>query len=369
MRYPRVRDANRNRPCLTVSVPLISPLVHSAAVDRDVWGTSRGRGFGCAILGHGMPRLLVCTGDGLIRLDGTGRSWESSSLLEGTPARCVAAGPGRLLVGTRDGALLSSDDGASWRRADLPEPDVFSVAIGAGDGTLYAGTEPSRLFRSRDGEHWDELAALQAIPSRERWSYPPRPWTSHVRWIAPDPHDPDRLLVGIELGGLMRTDDGGQTWADHRPGAQRDVHALAWHPTEPGRAYEAAGGGAAWSHDGGETWEPADEGRDRHYTWALAVDPADPGRWYVSAAPGPFEAHGSRPARAALYRWSDEGPWEEVDLGLPRPLEAMPYALAWSDGRLVAGLRDGRLLESEDGGDTWRDRETTGLGRIVAMAA
>jgi hypothetical protein len=47
----------------------------------------------------------------------------------------------------------------------------------------------------------------------------------------------------------------------------------------------------------------------------------------------------------------------------------MPYALAWSDGRLVAGLRDGRLLESEDGGDTWQDGGTAGLDRVVAMAA
>jgi hypothetical protein len=48
----------------------------------------------------------------------------------------------------------------------------------------HAGTEPSRLYRSRDGEHWAALAALQDIPSRDEWSLPPRPWTSHVRGIA-----------------------------------------------------------------------------------------------------------------------------------------------------------------------------------------
>ena len=88
-----------------------------------------------------------------------------------------------------------------------------------------------------------------------------------MRWIAPNPHDAAILLVGIELGGLMYSGDGGQTWADHRPGAQRDVHALAWHPKASGRAYEAGGGGAAWSHDGGQTWQGADAGRDRHCTW------------------------------------------------------------------------------------------------------
>ena len=49
----------------------------------------------------------------------------------------------------------------------------------------------------------------------------------------------------------MRSTDGGETWQDHRPGAQPDVHSLAWHPREPGRAYEAGGGGSAWSDDGG----------------------------------------------------------------------------------------------------------------------
>jgi photosystem II stability/assembly factor-like uncharacterized protein len=312
--------------------------------------------------------LLVATGEALVRVAGG----EAEVLLERPGLHAVAADPSRperIAAGCRGAGVWESDDGGStWRDAALPAQDVFSVAFGP-DGALYAGCEPSALYVRREEAPWRELAALRELPSAPTWSFPPRPWTSHVRWIAPSPHDTEVVLVGIELGGLMRTEDGGETWADHRPGAQRDVHALAWHPTEPGRAYEAAGGGAAWSRNGGETWEPADDGRDRHYTWALAVDPADPGRWCVSAAPGPFEAHGTRPARAALYRWSGEGPWEELDLGLPRPLEAMPYALAWSDGRLVAGLRDGRLLESEDGGDTWRDSETPGLDRVVAMAA
>ena len=98
---------------------------------------------------------------------------------------------------------------------------MFSLAVSAADGAVYAGTEPSRLFRSEDqGESWRELEALLELPSRPTWSFPPRPWTSHVRWIAPSPHDADLLLVGIELGGLMRSDDGGQSWEDHRPGAQ-----------------------------------------------------------------------------------------------------------------------------------------------------
>ncbi|MBV9820022.1 MAG: hypothetical protein JOZ07_16950 [Solirubrobacterales bacterium] len=276
--------------------------------------------------------------------------------LDGAGAQCLAVDPGdaeTVYVGCRGGGLVRTRDGGeSWEELDLPERDVFSVAVSPADGAVYAGTEPSRLFRSRDGvSRFEELTALQDIPSRPRWSFPPRPWTSHVRWIAPDPHDGARLLVGIELGGLMCSEDDGATFTDHRPGAQPDVHALAWHPSVAGRAYEAAGGGAAWSRDGGASWRAADEGRELHYVWALAVDPADPDRWFVSAAPGPGRAHGGERADAALYCWQGEGPWRRLT---PEPLSALPYALsATAGGQLVAGLGDGRILRSRDGGDSW----------------
>jgi hypothetical protein len=311
--------------------------------------------------------LFVATGDALARVaDG-----HSEAVLQEPGVQCVAVdarSPERVLAGCRGGGVFESEDGgATWRDAALPATDVFSVAYSPADGAAYAGCEPSALWLRHNGE-WDELSALRELPSAPTWSFPPRPWTSHVRWIAPSPHDAKLILAGIELGGLMRSADGGATWQDHRPGAQRDVHTLAWHPTEQGRAYEAAGGGSAWSHDDGDTWEPADDGRDRHYTWALAVDRADPDCWFVSAAPGPFDAHGSRPARAALYRWRGDGPWEELDLGLPRPLETMPYALTATADGLVAALRDGRLFWSEDAGESWSPVEADGLTNVVAMA-
>jgi photosystem II stability/assembly factor-like uncharacterized protein len=153
--------------------------------------------------------------------------------LRGSGAHCLApdpADPDTLYAGLREGGVCRSvDGGRSWVECALPEAGVFSLAISAADGAVYAGTEPSRLFRSDDGgASWHELEALLELPSRPTWSFPPRPWTSHVRWIAPSPHEADLILVGIELGGLMRSSDGGETWQDHRPGAQRDVHSLAW---------------------------------------------------------------------------------------------------------------------------------------------
>ncbi|HEX6230017.1 MAG TPA: hypothetical protein VFZ41_11215 [Solirubrobacterales bacterium] len=307
--------------------------------------------------------VFVCTGERLVRLERGGRSWKAEPVLEEPGTQCAAADGARALVGTRGrGAFLSTDAGATWEQVELPERDVFSVAISAADGAMYAGTEPSRLFVARDGAAWEELEALQDIPSRDRWSFPPRPWTHHVRWIAPDPHRAERLLVGIELGGLMHSDDGGETFSDHRPGAKLDAHSISWHPRVEGRAYQAAGDGAAWSHDGGRSWEAVDAGRELGYCWALAVDPGDPERWYVSAATGPGAAHSGERARGRLYRW--QGSWREV----ATPPDSMPYALSNADGELLAGMADGRVLGSGDEGETWEEIGVR-VGQISAMAA
>ena len=161
----------------------------------------------------------------------------------------------------------------------------------------------------------------------------------------------------------MYSKDAGRSFTDHRPGAKRDAHCLAWHPSAEGRAYEAAGDGAAWSRDGGVGWEAVDAGRDLRYCWALALDPADPDRWYVSAASGPWTAHAGEDAAGGLYVWED-GAWRQLAL----PGESMPYALAAIGGALLAGMTDGRILHSSDRGETW---EETGvrIGSVLAMAA
>ena len=112
-------------------------------------------------------------------------------------------------------------------------------------------------------------------------------------------------------------------------------------------------------------WRPqlgaGDIGRELGDRWAVAVDPADPERWYVSAASGPGAAHGGERARGRLYRW--EGSWSALTLAP----EAMPYALVAGDGELLAGMTDGQVLRSEDGGESWEELGVR-VGSIVAMA-
>jgi photosystem II stability/assembly factor-like uncharacterized protein len=319
-------------------------------------------------------RLYAATGDAIARVDESGEEWSVALSLQGSGAQCLAVDPtdrDTVYAGLVEGGVRRTiDGGTTWIDCELPTAAVFSLAVSAADSALYAGTEPSALYRSDDqGGTWTELESLLDLPSQPTWSFPPRPWTSHVRWIAPSPHSADVLLAGIELGGLMRSTDRGETWQDHRPGAQPDVHSLAWHPQIEGRAYEAGGGGAAWSEDWGDTWHPADEGRDRHYTWSVAVDPADPARWYVSASTGPFAAHGRRDPQALIFRRRD-GSWDALAGGLPEPLHAMPYALVAVDGRLFAGLANGEIWESRDAGDRWHRLALVGdrMDAIRALA-
>ncbi len=141
-----------------------------------------------------MARLYAATGDGIARLDEAGHEWRVELFLRGSGAQCLAvdpADPDTLYAGLRAGGVCRSHDGGrGWVESELVESGVFSVAVSAVDGALYAGTEPSRLFRSEDGgASWRELEGLLELPSRPSWRFPPRPWTSHVRWIAPSPHD------------------------------------------------------------------------------------------------------------------------------------------------------------------------------------
>src|SRR5512133_938242 len=140
-----------------------------------------------------MARLYAATGDAIARLEEAGEAWMVELFLLGSGAQCLAvdpAGPDTVYAGLREGGVRRSvDGGRSWVDCRLPEPGVFSLAVSAADGAVYAGTEPSRLFRSDDGgASWHALEALLELPSRPTWSFPPRPWTSHVRSIAPSPH-------------------------------------------------------------------------------------------------------------------------------------------------------------------------------------
>jgi photosystem II stability/assembly factor-like uncharacterized protein len=334
-------------------------------------------------------RLFAATGDAVARIDTRdGHAFDVEYALEGMKVQCIAVDPHdpqRVFAGTDDdGVFRTLDGGATWEfvgegipHLRTPSISISPAHVENGRSVVYAGTEPSRLYRTEDDGHtWRDFPELPALPSSPTWSFPPRPWTHHTRWITPHQADPAIIYVGIELGGVMRSTDAGETWEDRKPGAYTDSHAIRVHPTAHERVYEAAGQGVAMSKDNGQSWSPVDEGMDRHYSWGVAVDPADPDLWYVSASFGAGYAHRSNGnAQAHLYRRRGEGPWELLNgapsagapghpLGpagrgqaLPEPLPYMPYSLLTlreRPGVLLAGMQHGEILLSDDAGDNWR---------------
>ena len=64
--------------------------------------------------------------------------------------------------------------------------------------------------------HWNGMKIIMVIKIKitnfTSWSFPPRPWTSHVRWIESDKNNPDYVFAAIEAGALVKSHDGGRTW-------------------------------------------------------------------------------------------------------------------------------------------------------------
>src|SRR6478736_5997750 len=113
------------------------------------------------------------------------------------------------------------------------------------------------------------------------------------------------------------------------------------------------------SADLGESWVRSERGLDRRYAWAVAVDPGDPDLWYVSVSRSPYAAHGNGDGESVLVRSvnGNGAGWTAIDTWGDEPeLRRMPYALAtFADqaGRLLVGLSGGRLLLTDDAGETW----------------
>ncbi|MDF0682041.1 MAG: hypothetical protein P0116_13870 [Candidatus Nitrosocosmicus sp.] len=49
-----------------------------------------------------------------------------------------------------------------------------------------------------------KIDEFNKLHSSSTWSFPPRPWTHHVRWIEPDVNNKDYIFVAIEAGALIK---------------------------------------------------------------------------------------------------------------------------------------------------------------------
>jgi photosystem II stability/assembly factor-like uncharacterized protein len=321
--------------------------------------------------------FLAATGKHLARAESINGEWQVYEALEGTQINCLVSDPlqpQKVYAGTqRKGILVSVDSGKTWKSLGLEENPVKSIAISPQDPqVIFAGCKPVSLYVSHDdGETWKEHQALRR--ARKWWWFSPAEppdWRPYVMALTISPTDPDVIMAGIELGGVLRSQDGGRTWSKHRRGAERDCHSLKFHPNNGNWVYQGGGGGPAFSQDGGLTWKKAKDGLGTKYGWMVAADHERPEVWYFSASNlpklwrGEFEppAHKDGQANAHIYRSVGGASWEQLSGGLPEPLDYMAYALI-SDpnapGHLYAGLANGDIWHTENYGDAWKKLPVT----------
>jgi len=302
-------------------------------------------------------RIYVGTHDGVCALntiDG-GLSWEQGDM---TPLANAAA---RLSVNPVDpdlaylaayeaGVFKTGDGGRTWSQlSSYPTGYAHSVlAHPNAPGVLFVGSEPAAIFRSDDGgETWNECRGFQEVPEANQWSFH-GDRLSHVRELRTAPGDPDIMFAGIEVGGVVRSGDGGQSWKQ-LPGLHDDIHLVNISQASPSRIYVATAEAPYRSNDGGNNWEMINDGLERRYTLHISAAPHDADVVLVAVS---SNAGRSNPQ---LYRSADGGKhWnliEAVGGG-----EDMVVAIDWDpiiENRVYAGTDGGKIYRSNDGGQQW----------------
>lgn len=161
------------------------------------------------------PNLYLATSGGLAIAEGSGGDWRVvGRALEGDHATSVIAREGVILIGTRRGVFRSDDGGRTWddASAGLAHRHVRWLAYHPDRSDLeFAGTEPATIFVSHDGARsWRQCEEVAALRDRLGWFLPYSPAAGCVRSFT---LQGNRGYAAVEVGGLLRSDDGGETWA------------------------------------------------------------------------------------------------------------------------------------------------------------
>lgn len=296
--------------------------------------------------------LLVATTKGLLVCQQNGEDWhETHRGLTGHNVTSVIAREGMILAGTTDGIYRSDDLGETWREASeglsirhvrrlAYHPDISDVE--------FAGTEPAGIFVSRNGgETWRGCPEVGELRDANGWFLPYSPEAGCVRGFA---FHGDRVYAAVEVGGVLRSDNGGQTWrlAEGCTGnpdfsapvpagfVHTDVHSVTAPPNSPDHVFAATNAGLYSSTNGGRTWTHL----YRHaYCRAAWPDPADPN--HIILGPANSVDRGGR-----IEESRDGGrTWHLASTGLevPWPRHMVEHFTQVGDN-LLADLSNGHLI-------------------------
>lgn len=309
---------------------------------------------------------------GVFRRDAAGDRW--THVLEGLDVFSLRVHPRDrdiVLAGSADGVWRSSDGGASFRRSSFPgeRVQVWSFLFDAGErGRILAGGSPLSLFESRDdGASWARLpdpALPQALDM---------PFDVRVTRLAARPGKPAHLYASLEVRGVMRSTDAGETWtdcsadlmrlpveaprlrsrvvSDHDAEGMLDVHALATSAADPEAVLIGARTGLFRSGDEGRTWQDLRIDRFSRFTYShdLRVSRHDPSTLYACMSIEALSRDGG------LYRSQDAGrSWLRYDKVSPGgTLNAVCESPSSAAGVHFA-TRYAQVFSTHDDGATWR---------------
>ena len=296
--------------------------------------------------------LIVATAHGLIIYERQGLEWhEIARGLTDHNITSVIAREGVILAGTTSGIYRSDDLGQSWRAVStgLTLPHVRWLAYDPNvSDAEFAGTEPAGIFVSRDGaETWQTCPEVADLRDAHGWFLPYSPEAGCVRGFA---FHGRRVYAAVEVGGVLRSDDGGDTWrlaggSSGNPDFGRavpanfvhaDVHSIAVYPTSPDLVFAPTGGGFYGSSDGGNSWaclySPC-------YCRAVWLDPHDPDHLIIGPANSVSRGGRIEESRDGGHTWQLSSSGQDV----PWP-HHMVERFTQVEDNLYAVLSNGHLL-------------------------
>jgi photosystem II stability/assembly factor-like uncharacterized protein len=316
---------------------------------------------------------------GLYRSRSGESRWEpiGDGLPSAPEVRAIAvdpAEPGTVFVGTQVGVYRSLDHGAHWSRLDAPAPGlaVWSLLFHPREpGTVLAGYEPAAIYRSTDrGRSWRPLPLGVAYPDVTEH---PAPRPKRITGMAIDPGHPAELYASVEVGGLLRSADGGATWECVTEGLYTvddavDLHGVVVNPARRGTVLVIGRIGMFRSEDRGAHWQhvrlPPLTPRGT-YCRALTLAPDDPATYYVGAGTD-FDGD-----EGVLLVSRDDGrSWEGLDLGA-KPRRTL-FGVAVDPGapaHVYCASKGGEVFRSHDRGATWQAQPLPpGATQVYALA-
>lgn len=307
---------------------------------------------------------------GLYRRADGDEEWQqiTNGLPEQPQVRALLVHPDKpevVYAGTNDGVYRTGDRGDHWEAlaGSREGGDVWSLSFHPRDPkTLYAGYEPCGVYRTQDGgETWRKMNT-DGVVFPHITTYMP-PLGKRVIGIASDPSNPQDVYGAIEVGGLLASRDGGESWESVIDGPYLrnntlDLHGVQVSSAAPGTVHIITQVAMFRSRDRGNHWEHVQVDEmfpGGSYCRGLLVAPDDPKTMYLAAGAGGGGSPAGTQEAGALFRSPDIGEtWERVDLGDTPPGRMFQITIdRAAPSHIYCCANYGQVYSSSDSGNSW----------------